>query len=284
MILENSIMFRNIPKIYTHTAAIKNGNLVTPEFIINKTEGGAQLLNRHCPHRMYPLGELGQSNGNIVCKFHGLQWSESGQPINSDKKLHCGKATVGRSGLIFTQFQEPDAEWVSDLAKETELEYSHSYYGKSNGSWLWFMDVNTDLLHVYKEGIHPFLSKQVNLEDIKMSEGDGWILQEHPDGWWCCIYPFTFVEYGRHGMLSINTVIPNNLKSEFGFQWVTQIFYAPDVDVNAKMIFETLEPVFHEDVAAAELQKGPYFPLREAMNRYEDHCIHWGKWYNKFKI
>jgi hypothetical protein len=43
-------------------------------------------------------------------------------------------------------------------------------------------------------------------------------------------------------------------------------------------IFEKLENVFHEDVVAIEKQKGDYFPLMKATNRYEDHCVHWGQW------
>jgi hypothetical protein len=79
-------------------------------------------------------------------------------------------------------------------------------------------------------------------------------------------------------MLSINTVIPDDINTEYGFTWMTQIYYDDAVSVNSRMIFETLEPVFHEDILAAEKQKGKYFPLSSAMNRYEDHCVHFGNW------
>lgn len=266
------------PKILAHISALDNQNFTVPEFILNKADTGVNLFHRFCPHRMYPLAVPGTHVDEITCKFHGLQWDKFGIPINSDKKLSCGAAEVGLSGLIFKNFQEPDHQWVKDLQAEKNLKFSHTYHGSSKGSWLWFMDVNTDLLHVFKEGIHPFLSKQVNLEDIKMEHGEDWILQTHPDGWWCCIYPFTFVEYGRPGMLSINTVIPDDINTEYGFTWMTQIYYDDAVSVNSRMIFETLEPVFHEDILAAEMQKGKYFPLASAMNRYEDHCVHFGNW------
>ena len=271
-------MFKSIPKIFAHISSVDKGNFVLPEVILNKFNDEINLFHRFCPHRMYPLAEPGEHIEGITCKFHGLQWDKDGTPTNNTKKITCGHADIGISGLIFKNFQEPDHQWVSDLYAEHNLKYRHSYYGSSNGSWLWFMDVNTDLLHVFKEGIHPFLSKQINLEDIKMDEGENWVLQSHPDGWWCCIYPFTFVEYGRPGKLSINTVIPNNINNEFGFTWMTQIYYDDSVDINSKMIFETLEPVFHEDVRAAEMQKGNYFPLTTAMNRYEDHSVHFGNW------
>jgi len=271
-------MFKPIPKIFSHISSVEKGNFVLPEVILNKSVDGINLFHRFCPHRRYPLHNTGDHVQQITCKFHGLEWSTNGIPINNDKSLNCGSATVGKSGLVFKNFNEPDHHWVDDLAAEQNLKYSHSYYGTSNGSWLWFMDVNTDLLHVFKEGIHPFLSKQIDLEDVIMDQGENWVLQSHPDGWWCCIYPFTFVEYGSPGKLSINTVIPNDINNEYGFSWMTQIYYDDKVDINSKMIFETLEPVFHEDIKAAEMQKGNYFPLSTAMNRYEDHSVHFGNW------
>jgi phenylpropionate dioxygenase-like ring-hydroxylating dioxygenase large terminal subunit len=274
-----SSMFKKLPKILAHNSVLSRGNFVTNEFILNQNnELTVNLFRRFCPHRMYPLASSGTSVEDITCKFHGLHWDKNGNPTNSTKRLNCGEAFVGKSGLVFKDFIEPDHQWVQDLNKEQRLNYSHSFHGSSNGSWLWFMDVNTDLLHVFKDGIHPTLSKQVNLEDIKMDQGDGWILQTHPDGWWCCIYPFTFVEYGRPGMLSINIVTPNNINTEYGFTWMTQIYYDDTVGVNNRIIFETLETVFREDIQAAELQKGNYFPLINAMNRYEDHCVHFGNW------
>jgi len=275
-------MFIYTPKIFAHESCTANGNFVTPEIILNKNGTDYNLFHRFCPHRMYPLSEPGQIVKDITCQFHSYSWNAAGEPINNDKKLKCGSITKGRSNLLFKNFNEPKHSWVDDLAKETELTYSHSYFGKSQGSWLWFMDVNTDLLHVYKGGIHPFLSSQIELDDVVMDQGDDWILQSHPDGWWCCIFPYNFVEYGKPGKLSINTVIPNNNNNEFEFQWMTQIYYNNNiVTANDKLIFETLEPVFHEDIQAAELQKGPYFPLTKASNRLEDHCVHWGQWYKK---
>ena len=179
---------------------------------------------------------------------------------------------------MFKNFVEPDHHWVTDLAREQNLEYSHSYTGTSKGSWLWLMEAEADLLHVYQQGIHPFLAQQINLEDIVMEQGDGWILQNHPTGWWLYIFPFTFVEYGNPGMVMVNTVIPHSKDSEYGFDWITQFYYDTTATPDRRYIFETLEQVFKEDVAATEKQKGNYFPLMKAMNRYEDHCVHFGKW------
>jgi hypothetical protein len=271
-------MFHHVPKILSHVASTNNGNFVVPEYILNKGDGLINLFHRFCPHRMYPLHAPGEVIQEVQCKFHNFKWTVNGTPINNTKKLGCGQAEVGKSGLVFKNFVEPNNHWVTDLAREQNLEYSHSFTGSSKGSWLWLMDAEADLLHVYQQGIHPFLAQQINLEDIVMEQGDSWILQNHPTGWWLYIFPFTFVEYGNPGMVMVNTVTPHCIDSEYGFDWITQFYYDRSVTPDRRYIFETLETVFKEDVAAAELQKGNYFPLMKAMNRYEDHCIHFGKW------
>jgi len=271
-------MFKNSPKILAHVSSVNKLNFVTPEYILNKGNNQINLFHRFCPHRMYPLHEPGDQVEEIQCKFHNFKWSSNGTPINNNKKLGCGNADIGKSGLVFKNFVEPDHQWVTDLSCEQNLEYSHSYTGTSKGSWLWLMDAEADLLHIYQQGIHPFLAQQINLEDIVMEQGDGWILQKHLTGWWLYIFPFTFVEYGNPGMVMVNTVIPHSKDSEYGFDWITQFYYDATATFDRRYIFETLEQVFKEDVATAEKQKGNYFPLMKAMNRYEDHCVHFGKW------
>lgn len=279
-------MFKTaVPKIFAHASVVDQGNYVLPDYILNKNEDPTQvnLFRRHCPHRMYPLHETGELVQDIWCKFHNFRWDSNGVPINNPKKLTCGSATVGRSGLIFKDFVEPDHRWVDDLAKEKNLRYSHCYQGTSQGSWLWLTDIESDLLHVYNEGIHPFLAQQISLDDMVLEQGDGWILQIHPNGWWLYIFPFIFVEYGDPGMVMVNNVVPHNIESEYGFDWITQFYYDSNVTVDRRYVFETLEKIFREDVAAVEKQKGNYFPLMKAMNRYEDHCVHFGEWFLKNK-
>lgn len=277
-------MFNKPTTILAHKSATTTGNFVVQEYILNQGTEKMNLFKRFCPHRMYPISKPGSIVENIVCDFHGFKWSKDGTPINNDRNLGCGSANIGKSGLVFKNFVEPAHRWVDDLSQETELSYSHSYTGHSNGSWLWFMDINADLLHAQQESIHPFLSKQVSLDDVEMDSGDGWALQTHPDGWWLCVYPFNFVEYSRPGMLSIMTVTPDNIDNEYGYTWLTQIYYNSNVTANQRMIFETLDTVFSEDIKASELQKGDYFPLMKASNRYEDHCVHFGKWVTENRI
>lgn len=274
-------MFKNkTPKFFAHVSALNEGNFVLPDFILNKDATGVNLFHRYCPHRMYPMHTPGEIVQDIKCKFHNFMWDKNGIALNNEKKLHCGKATIGRSGVLFKDFIEPNHKWVDDLSKEKNLKYSHSFQGESVGSWMWLLDAEADLLHLYKDGIHPFLSQQIKLEDIQMDQGDGWILQTHPAGWWLYVFPFLFIEHSP-GCVMINTVIPNDINSEFGFKWISQYYYDPCVDATARRIFETCEEVFREDVATAEIQKGKYFPLMKAMNRYENHSVHLGEWYKQ---
>lgn len=274
-------MFNKVqPRILAHSSVLNEGNYVLPDFILSKgSVDNAKLFHRHCPHRMYPLHEIGDIVENIHCKFHNFNWDKAGVAIDNNKKLVCGEAQIGKSGLILRNFVEPNHKWIDDLSREKNLKYSHYFEGKSTGSWMWLMDAEADLLHVYRDGIHPFLASQIDLNDIKMDQGDGWIYQEHPDGWWVYVFPYTFIEYGNPGKLAVNRVFPNDEKTEYGFSWVTQFYYDSNVSANDKLIFETMEQVFKEDVAAAELQKGNYFPLMKAMNKWENHCVHFGEWY-----
>ncbi len=273
-------MFVKTPKILAHESVLNNGNFVVPEYILNKGDTGVNLFHRFCPHRMYPLADPGNHVNEITCKFHDFQWDSKGIPINNNKKLTCGTAQTGKSGLVMKDFVEPDHRWVEDLSKEKNLVYSHSFQGTSTGSWLWLMDAEADLFHImHTTGVHPFLSRQITMNEIEMDQGDGWILQSRPSGWWLYVYPYSFVEYGDPGMLMVNTVVPKDPNSEFGFDWISQYYYDPSVDVGNRLIFETIENVFKEDVVVSEKQRGKYFPLMNTSNKWEDHCIHWGKWY-----
>ena len=144
----NIYMFTTSPKIFAHKSAIETHNFVIPEYILNKGQDEVNLFHRFCPHRMYPLAVPGTHVDEINCEFHDFKWTSTGIPINNDRKLSCGKASVGRSGLIFKNFIEPNHIWVDNLAKETSLEYSHSMQGTSTGSWLWMMEIQADLLHI----------------------------------------------------------------------------------------------------------------------------------------
>lgn len=275
-------MFNTPPKIFAHVSALYDKNFVVPEYILNKQNNTVNLFHRFCPHRMYPLAEPGTLVEEITCNFHGFQWDKNGVPINNSKKLSCGQAETGKSGLVFKNFKEPNAQWVEDLAAETNLVYSHTLTGTSVGSWLWIMEVQADLLHVRvgENAVHPGLSTITHLEDTIMSTGDGWALQTCSTGWWLCVYPYTFVEWSK-GCLAMNYAVPKDQQTEFGFTWVSQFYYNPSTTQERRATFEKyFQDVFLEDIAAIELQKGKYFPLITAHNHLEDHCVHFGKWVN----
>lgn len=274
-------MIENPPKIFSHINILNEGNYVLPDYILNKNEENVYLLHRFCPHRLYPLHEPGNHIDEVYCKFHNFKWTKNGIPINNDKKLNCGELKIGKSGLLLQNFKEPGNHWVNDLAKETNLVYNYFKMGESKGSWLWLMDAEADLLHLHKNGIHPLLSSQVKLEDITMEQGDGWILQNHPNGWWLYVFPFCFIEYQKPGCVMINRVIPDDINTEFGYKWISQFFYDPIIDEPTRNLFETCEDVFREDVSTSELQKGKYFPLKKALNQWENHCMHYGEWVSK---
>jgi len=278
-------MFNVNPKILAHISALNVNNFVVPEYILNKGNDGVNLFRRYCPHRMYPLANPGENVENIVCKFHGFEWSKNGEPLNNNKNIACGKAQIGKSGLIFNDFVEPDHRWVYDLANEKHLKFSHVTSGNSTGSWLWMMEIQADLLHIRKgsDAIHPELSEFTNLDEVEMDSGDGWIIQTCSTGWWLFIYPYTFIEWSR-GCLSVNYTVPTNPNTEFGFGWITQFYYSPEIQIEKRNDFESLERVFKEDVKAIELQKGEYFPLANAINEYENHCVHFGKWYKENRV
>jgi nitrite reductase/ring-hydroxylating ferredoxin subunit len=270
-------MFKNPTKILSHVSAIEESNFVTLEYILNKNDDTVNLFRRICPHRSFPLGAPGETVDNIICKFHGYEWDKQGNPTNNNRRLNCGQAEIGRSGLVFQNFVEPNHQWVTDLSNETDLEYSHSMQGTSTGSWLWMMEIQADLLHVRKGGVHPDLSEKVNLDNVNMFDGDGWILQTCETGWWLFVYPFTFIEWST-GCVSINYTVPNDIKNEFGFKWITQFYYSKNTSFEKRKEFETLEDVFHEDVETIEMQVGKYFPLLKTNNRLENHCVHFGRW------
>lgn len=275
-------MFKNPPKVIGHISALKHGPFVGQEYIMTKVDDEIRLLNRLCPHRFYPIGDLGYIE-NITCKLHGFSFNEDGSSKNNPYKLSCHSSNVGKSGIVFRNFSEPDHKWVNDVANEKNLQYSHCYFGKSDGNWLWLMEIEADLWHIRESGVHPWLSSQINPLDVKLENGDGWIYQEHPDGWWVYVFPFIFIEWTK-GCLSINCTFPNDIKIETGYSWLTQLYYDPEVTQEKRDIFNKIEDVFREDVLVSEQQKTKYIPYKKSLNVLEDQAVVFGEWVEKNRI
>lgn len=275
-------MFKNPPKVIGHISALKHGPFVGQEYIMTKVDDEIRLLNRLCPHRFYPIGDLGNIE-NITCKLHGFSFNADGSSKNNPYKLSCHSNNVGKSGIVFRNFTEPNHKWVDIISNEKDLEFHHTLTGKSYGSWLWQMEIQTDLSHIRKNGIHPCLSNQVNLNSVKMEEGDGWIYQEHDTGFWLFVFPYGFIEWSN-GCLGINSIYPNDSKNEFGYSWTTQFYFDNKVNMTNRYEFMKLEEAFKEDVLATELQVVPYVPYKSSIDRLEDHVVTFSKWIDKNRI
>jgi hypothetical protein len=286
-------MFINPPQLYAHCSALNNGNFVTEDLIICKTNSGLSLKSRECPHRGYTMHTPGDVVKNIVCKMHGLAWAGDGSPCQEKsycehfyKLHHRGDIAVGKSGLLFKNFKEPEnAEWVQVLSEQTDLEFNRTLSGESTGSWLWFMEQLTDVLHLRQGGIHPRQSVETPLSTMELGVGDGYVTQIYTlptgsKGYWIYIFPGFAVEF-EPGKLLINRVIPNDVNTEFGFKWELQLYYSPSVDAVGREEWEKQIEVFMEDICAVEKIKKPFFPLRQMVTDLEKLMFHWGEWYLK---
>ena len=285
-------MFIDPPQIYAHKSALNNGNFVIEEEIIFKNKNCYSLKSRECPHRGYIMHTPGEIVKNVVCKMHGFAWDSEGKPLQQEpycdhfyKLPHHGEVEVGKSGLLFKNFNEPvDAEWVRVLSEQHDLEFNRSIRGESTGSWLWFMEQLTDVLHLRKNGIHPRQALETPLDTITLGIGDAHVTQIYTlpnsvKGYWIYIFPGFAIEF-EPGKLFINRVIPNDINKEFGFSWELQMYYSPWVDAVAIEEWEKQLQVFTEDLEAIEKIKRPFFPLKRMVNDLEKLMIHWGEWYS----
>lgn len=286
-------MFKNYPQIYAHNSALNNGNFVTEDKIVCKDNSVLSLKSRECPHRGYIMHTPGEVVKNIVCKMHGLAWDNNGYPCQEKSQCdhfyklhHHGEPELGKSGLLFKNFEEPvDSEWVQVLSQQTDLEFNRTIRGSSTGSWLWFMEQLTDVLHLRQGGIHPRQALETPLSTMQLDQGEGHVTQIYTlpsgiKGYWIYIFPGYAVEF-EPGKLLINRVIPNNIETEFGFAWELQLYYSASVDAVEREDWEKQIEVFMEDLAAVEKIKRPFFPLKRMMTDLEKLTYYWGDWYSK---
>lgn len=284
-------MFKVKTNVLAHISALKNNAFVLQDKIVIKNNNVYEIKSRECPHRGYQMHTPGDMINNVVCKLHGFSWDNEGKPFNINpncshfyKMHHLGTAQLGRTGILFENFKEPeDANWVKILQQAPQMCYSHSVCGSSKGSRLWLMEQMTDLLHIRQNGIHPRQSLETPLETMETEFGEGWSLQVYPTcygskGFWLFIYPGFNIEY-EPGKLLITRVTPENENTEFGFTWHMQFYYSDNIDAVEKENWEKCIEVYREDIYAIENIKRPFYPLKKTINKWENQMKHWGEWY-----
>ena len=286
-------MFKNQPKIYAHKSALNNGNFVVGEAIILKNNNKYNLKSRECPHRGYIMHAPGDVIKDVVCKLHGFAWDNEGRPLSKEpycnhfyKLASRGDLEISKTGLVSSNLVEAEnKEWFKVLSSQQDLEFDRTIYGESTGSYLWFMEQLTDVLHIRQNGIHPRQSLETPLPTLELDVGEGHAIQTYTrpngsKGYWVYIYPNFAVEFEK-GKLLLTRLIPNNEDEEFGFKWELQLYYSPNVDSVEREEWEKQIEVYMEDIEAVENIKRPYFPLKKMVNDLERLSYHWGEWYLK---
>jgi hypothetical protein len=151
---------------------------------------------------------------------------------------------VGKSGLMFMDWQEPsDAKWVNDLANDS-FTYSHSTRRTGTGDWKWQMEMHVDLLHVDK--IHPLLTSYVDIHKLQTEYGSDWVCQHHEHGWWLFIYPFTHIEW-EPGCLYFSEMV----QTDYGYEVYIHYLFNESTPQHVRENFiKVAEVTFDEDVDA----------------------------------
>jgi phenylpropionate dioxygenase-like ring-hydroxylating dioxygenase large terminal subunit len=263
------------PIIFTHRDTLKNHNYFsTHQHIVDKYFRYAVNI---CPHRGSILREPGNVFDNLSCGLHGWSWDIDGQSLKEQQSnLIKRSASMGKSGFIFTNFQEPDTKWVHDLAHE-DLEYSHSFYRNCPGDWRWQMEMHIDLLHV--PYIHPTLNSYVDLSSIKTEAGTNYIAQYHNHGWWLFVYPGYHIEY-EPGKLYFSELIPN--ENGIGYQIFGHYLFDQKLPLSERNNFcKVNEITLDEDIVAVANIKTEYVKPKATNHPLEKYNMHWFDYYRK---
>lgn len=268
-------MFKKFPRAVAHEAG---QGIVTPDYIYKNKK----LFSRTCPHRYFPIGEVGKICYTPRCQLHNYAFDPlTGNGINNNLTLPFKQAYSDTSGIIWEDFDEPDHWWVSNIADDYPALYlDKTFVGSSPGSWLWNMEMAVDVKHI--GGIHPWLNEHMRDVKIDYDEGDGWVLQSFEGGFWLFVFPFTFIEWAPK-QLGIITLHPDDMQKEYGYKWFTQIYRDPELGFKEKSEFDMIENVWREDVEAVEKIRRPFKPTA-TMDPLERHNFLFSKWYLENKV
>ena len=261
------------PVIFTHKDIFKNKNYFsTYNYILDRN---FKYSTNICPHRGYALSRPTYAFNDLSCGLHGWSWDLNGkasQPNQSN--LVQKQATLGKSGFIFKDFEEPNTPWVHELGAE-DLEYSHSFYRKCPGDWRWQMEMHIDLAHV--PYIHPTLSSYIDITKIKTEAGENYIAQYHDHGWWLFVYPGIHIEY-EPGKIYISEMIPN--KTGLGYEMFGHYLFDPLLSESEKNNFCFVnETTLDEDIAAVAKMKIDFVKPKPTTDPLEVYNLHWYDFY-----
>ena len=163
-------MFKNTAKILAHKSSTDDGNFVTSEYILHKKDYNIELFNRFCPHRFYPLADLGITTTDHVCKFHGLSWAQNGTPTNNNKNridfLNYNFQTLEENNEISMYYFLNHFDFDYYIAKFLMYLYEYKGFIESKGiKFLPFTFINGPVLNEYKE-IWPYLKSEEYITGI----------------------------------------------------------------------------------------------------------------------
>lgn len=262
------------PKILTHRGVFNDNEFFgSSHFVVNKD---LRLFSNRCPHRGNKIIPPGTVKQEFKCGLHGWHWNTNGQSINNSVNLRSNQATVGNSGLIYLDWNEPtSSKWVKDLESDN-LQYSHSIKKYGSGDWRWQMEMHVDLLHV--QFIHPLLNSYVDCNKLSSEKGYDWIAQYHEHGWWLFIYPFTHIEW-EPGRLYFSEMTPRD--NSLGYDVYIHYLFSSSITDEQKRNFSYMaETTFDEDIQAVnELSNASKYRMPgNAKHILEQDIIHFYNW------
>lgn len=132
--------------------------LLEKSIVFYRTEAGELVaLQNRCLHRSYPLSESKLRGDNIVCGYHGIEYSPQGEIQDVPCQAQCPKgklrkyATSEIGPLVFIWMGDPDNADESKLPDISYLEnpeYLSVYEAKYiEGNYLLMQDNLNDLTH-----------------------------------------------------------------------------------------------------------------------------------------
>lgn len=132
--------------------------LLEKSIVFYRTEAGELVaLQNRCLHRSFPLSESTLSGDNIICGYHGIEYSPHGEIKNVPCQAQCPKGklrkypTAELGPLVFIWMGNPDNADESLLPEMPYLENSEilSVHGAMHmdGSYLLMQENLNDLTH-----------------------------------------------------------------------------------------------------------------------------------------